>query len=99
MGTKLGNTHNSGDGIRQVPTEQINDPLSTMGDPGGYPRQLLFELRHVQFLNTPQSVVALFMWERRWRVIWPMDGGSQPIGSTVVRLLDRPLGRRLHLRR
>lgn len=76
-GQKLGNTHNSGDGIRQVPTEQINDPLSTMGDPGGYPRQLLFELRHVQFLNTPQSVVALFMWERRWRVIWT-DGRRLP---------------------
>jgi hypothetical protein len=76
-GQKLGSTHNSGDGIRQVPPEQINDPLSTMGDPGGYPRQLLFELRHVQFLNTPQSVVALFMWERRWRVIWT-DGRRLP---------------------
>ena len=27
-GQRLGNTHNSGDGIRQVSTEQINDPLS-----------------------------------------------------------------------
>jgi hypothetical protein len=76
-GQKKGGAHKSGDGIRQVPADQINDPLSTLGDPGGYPRQLLFELRHVQFLHTPQSVVALFMWERRWRVIWT-DGRQLP---------------------
>jgi hypothetical protein len=76
-GEKKGNTHRSGDGVRQVPADQINDPLSTVGDPGGYPRQLLFELRQVQFLRTAQSVVALFMWERRWRVIWT-DGRQLP---------------------
>lgn len=76
-GKKLGDTHKSGDGIRQVPADQINDPLSTQGDPGGYPRQLMFELRQVQFLPTPQSVVSLFMWERRWRVIWT-DGRQLP---------------------
>ena len=76
-GQKKGNTHRSGDGVRQVTADQINDPLSTLGDPGGYPRQLLFELRQVQFLQTPQSVVALFMWERRWRVIWT-DGRQLP---------------------
>ncbi len=76
-GQKKGTTHRSGDGVRQVAADQINDPLSTLGDPGGYPRQLLFELRQVQFLQTPQSVVALFMWERRWRVIWT-DGRQLP---------------------
>jgi hypothetical protein len=76
-GQKKGNTHRSGDGVRQVTADQINDPLSTLGDPGGYPRQLLFELRQVQFLQTSQSVVALFMWERRWRVIWT-DGRQLP---------------------
>jgi len=76
-GQKKGNTHRSGDGVRQVTADQINDPLSTLGDPGGYPRQLLFELRQIQFLQTPQSVVALFMWERRWRVMWT-DGRQLP---------------------
>jgi hypothetical protein len=70
-------THKSGDGIRQVDAPDINDPLSTMGDPGGYPRQLLFELRHVQFLPTQYSIVAAFMWERRYRTIWT-DGRSLP---------------------
>jgi hypothetical protein len=60
-----------------VDASEINDPLSTRGDPGGYPRQLLFELRQVQFAHTPESVLALFMWERRWRTIWT-DGRSLP---------------------
>jgi hypothetical protein len=76
-GEAKGKTHKSGDGIRMVPAEEINDPLSTLGDPGGYPRQLLFELRQVQFAQTPQSVLALFMWERRWRTIWT-DGRQLP---------------------
>src|ERR1019366_9694759 len=37
-GEALGRTHHSGDGIRMVPVEQIDDPLSTMGDPAGFPR-------------------------------------------------------------
>jgi hypothetical protein len=76
-GEAKGKTHKAGDGIRMVPATEINDPLSTRGDPGGYPRQLLFELRQVQFAHTPQSVLALFMWERRWRVIWT-DGRPLP---------------------
>jgi hypothetical protein len=76
-GEEKGKTHKSGDGIRMVPAEEINDPLSTLGDPGGYPRQLLFELRQVQFAQTPESVLALFMWEKRWRTIWT-DGRQLP---------------------
>jgi hypothetical protein len=60
-----------------VDAPDINDPLSTQGDPGGYPRQLLFEMRHVQFFHTQVSVVAAFMWERRYRTIWT-DGRALP---------------------
>jgi hypothetical protein len=76
-GEEVSKTHKSGDGVRMVPVLEINDPLSTKGDPGGFPRNLLFELRQVQFLQTPVSVVALHMWERRWRVIWT-DGRALP---------------------
>ena len=76
-GEQVGKTHKSGDGARMVPVLEINDPLSTMGDPGGFPRNLLFELRQVQFVHTPYSVLALHMWERRWRVIWT-DGRQLP---------------------
>ena len=76
-GKQVGDTHKSGDGIRMVSVTEINDPLSTLGDPSGYPRNLLFELRQVQFLHTSSSVVALHMWERRWRTIWT-DGRQLP---------------------
>jgi hypothetical protein len=93
-GRRKGDTHKSGDGIRQVDAPEINDPLSIMGDPGGYPRQLLFELRHVQFAQTPQSVLALFMWERRYRTIWtdgrqlPIDPDPRWYGYSVGRWVD-----------
>ncbi len=77
-GEQVSKTHHSGDGVRMVPVEQINDPLSTMGDPGGFPRNLLFELRQVQFLQTPLAVYGLHMWEKRWRQIWT-DGRMLPV--------------------
>jgi hypothetical protein len=76
-GEAASKTHKSGDGIRMVPASEINDPLSTLGDPGGYPRQLFFELRPVQFVHTSESILALFMFERRWRTIWT-DGRQLP---------------------
>jgi hypothetical protein len=76
-GEALGKTHKAGDGIRMVPVEQINDPLSTMGDPEGFPRNLLFELRPFQIVQTPKSVLMLYMFEKRWRTIWT-DGRQLP---------------------
>jgi hypothetical protein len=76
-GEALGKTHKAGDGIRQSPIEEINDPLSTMGDPEGFPRNLLFELRPFQIVHTPNQVLMLYMFEKRWRVIWT-DGRQLP---------------------
>jgi hypothetical protein len=93
-GEAISKTHKSGDGIRQVSASEINDPLSTKGDPGGFPRNLLFELRQVQFLHTAHSVVALHMWEKRWRIIWtdgrqlPTDPDPRWYGYSVGRWAD-----------
>lgn len=93
-GEKVSMTHKSGDGIRQVDVTEINDPLSTLGDPSGYPRNLLFELRHVRFLRTPYAMFALHMWEQRWRVIWtdgrqlPTDPDPRWYGYSVGRWVD-----------
>ena len=78
-GEQLGKTHKSGNGSRMVPMAEVNDPLSTMGDPTGFPRILLYELRPVQILQTPESVLMLYMFEKRWRVIWT-DGRQLPKG-------------------
>jgi hypothetical protein len=76
-GDALGKTHRAGDGIRMAPIELINDPLSTMGDPEGFPRNLLFELRPFQIVQTPNQVLMLYMFEKRWRVVWT-DGRQLP---------------------
>ncbi len=66
-----------GDGPRQADLSEINDPLSTMCDPAGFPRLLLFELRPVQVVHTPNQVLMLYMFEKRFRVIWT-DGRELP---------------------
>lgn len=76
-GEQKGKTHKSGDGVRMVPIEQINDPLSTMADPAGFPRNLLFELRPFQVVQTQNQVLMLYMFEKRFRVIWT-DGRALP---------------------
>jgi hypothetical protein len=93
-GEAKGKTHRSGDGLRQVDIADINDPLSTLADPGGFPRNLLFELRPVQIVQTPNSVLMLYMWEKRWRTIWT-DGRALPVnpdprwyGYSVGRWVD-----------
>ena len=64
-GEEMGKTHKAGDGTRMVPIPEINDPLSTLGDPAGFPRLLLFELRPVQIVQLPNSVLMLYMFEKR----------------------------------
>ena len=48
-----------------------------MGDPGGFPRMLLFELRPFEVVQVPNKVLMLYMFEKRWRVIWT-DGRQLP---------------------
>ena len=66
-----------GNGPRTAPVAEINDPLSTIGDPSGFPRLLTFELRPFQVVHTPNQVLMLYMFEKRWRVIWT-DGRQLP---------------------
>ena len=83
-----------GNGPRIVPVSEINDPLSTLGDPAGFPRNLLFELRPVQIVHTPNSVLMLYMFEKRWRTIWtdgrqlPKDPDPRWYGYSVGRWVD-----------
>jgi hypothetical protein len=66
-----------GNGPRMVPVNDNNDPLSTIGDPAGFPRVVLYELRPFQMVHTPSSVLVLYMFEKRWRTIWT-DGRQLP---------------------
>jgi hypothetical protein len=77
FGANLANTvYKPGDGPRKVPIGQVNDPLDGC-DPAGFPRNLLFELRPFQTVQTPNQVLMLYQYQRVWRVIWT-DGRELP---------------------
>jgi hypothetical protein len=70
------NVYKPGDGPRRVTIGQVNDPLDGC-DPAGFPRDLLFELRPFQSVQTPNQVLMLYQYQRVWRSIWT-DGRELP---------------------
>ena len=77
LGEQMMSRNRPGNGSRMVKVAEINDPLSTMADPTGFPRIVLYELRPFQVVQTPTQVLMLYMFEHRWRVIWT-DGRQLP---------------------
>jgi hypothetical protein len=77
LGEQMAQQNKPGNGPRLVPVAQINDPLSILGDPSGFPRLVTFEFRPVQIVQTPNQVLMLYMFEKRYRVIWT-DGRTLP---------------------
>jgi hypothetical protein len=77
LGEQMAQRNKPGNGPRLVPVAQINDPLSILGDPSGFPRLVTFEFRPVQIVQTPNQMLMLYMFEKRYRVIWT-DGRSLP---------------------
>ena len=63
-------------GPRAVPVADSNDGLA-MCDPLGFPRNVLFEMRGVEFAQTENKMLMLFQYQRLWREIWT-DGRSLP---------------------
>lgn len=76
-GQQKASTYKPGNGPRAVYEADINDPLSTVCDPAGFPRVVLYETRPFQMVQTPNQILILYMFERRWRVIWT-DGRALP---------------------
>ena len=64
-------------GTRSVLPGDTNDPVFVSGDPQGFPREDLYELRSTQILQRPQNVVILYQFAKVWRVIWT-DGRELP---------------------
>ena len=87
------NLYKPGDGPRRVPIGLVNDPLDSC-DPAGFPRNLLFELRPFQIVQTPNQVLMLYQYQRVWRVIWkdgrelPKDPDPQWYGYSVGKWAD-----------
>ena len=93
-GEQMARANKPGNGSRIVSVSEDNDPLSTMGDPTGFPRIVLYELRPFQIVQTPSQVLMLYMFEKRWRVIWtdgralPNDPDPRWYGYSVGRWVD-----------
>lgn len=87
------NVYKPGDGPRKVPIGKVNDPLDSC-DPAGFPRNLLFELRPFQVVQTPGQLLLLYQYQRVWRVIWrdgrelPKDPDAQWYGYSVGKWVD-----------
>lgn len=87
------NVYKPGDGPRKVPIGLANDPLDGC-DPAGFPRNLLFELRPFQVVQTPGQLLMLYQYQRVWRVIWkdgrelPKDPDPQWYGYSVGKWVD-----------
>lgn len=76
-GAKVANdVYKPGDGPRKVSIGLVNDPLDGC-DPAGFPRDLLFELRPFQVVQTANQVLILYQYQKIWRAIWT-DGRALP---------------------
>ncbi len=93
-GEQMARANKPGNGTRIVSVSDDNDPLSTLGDPTGFPRIVLYELRPFQIVQTTNQVLMLYMFEKRWRVIWtdgralPNDPDPRWYGYSVGRWVD-----------
>ncbi|HWX38218.1 MAG TPA: hypothetical protein VNY09_03190 [Candidatus Sulfotelmatobacter sp.] len=77
FGANLANNVNKpGDGPRKAPITAVNDPLDSC-DPAGFPRDLLFELRPFQAVQTAGRMLMAYQYQQVWRVIWT-DGRALP---------------------
>jgi hypothetical protein len=70
------NVYKPGDGPRKVSIGLVNDPLDSC-DPAGFPRNLLFELRPFQVVQTSNKMLMMYQYQQVWRVIWK-DGRELP---------------------
>jgi hypothetical protein len=63
-------------GVTMVPSAQTNDPVASC-DPQGFPRIVLHNYRTTRIIQTPENVVLLYLFNKKWRTIWT-DGRELP---------------------
>jgi hypothetical protein len=78
-------------GATAVAVAEANDPFQRC-DPQGFPRILLHNFRTARVLQTPENVVMLYLYNRKWRVIWT-DGRPLPKEVDEARWWGYSVGR------
>jgi hypothetical protein len=56
-------------GVTMVPSALTNDPMPGC-DPQGFPRIVLHNYRTARIIQTPENVVILYEFNKKWRTIW-----------------------------
>ncbi len=56
-------------GITSVPSALTNDTMPGC-DPQGFPRIVLHNFRTSRIIQTPENIVMLYLFNKKWRVIW-----------------------------
>jgi hypothetical protein len=83
--------------IATVPVAASNDP-ALQCDPPGFPRDVLWQIRGMQFIQAPNKMVQLFQYQRAWREIWtdgrelPKDAGGDDPGAPDPRYFGYSVG-------
>lgn len=82
LGLEVLRTHKPTEGYRMVPSALTNDPSPLLGcEPGGFPRIVLHNFRTSEIVQTPNKVIILYEFNRKWRTIWT-DGRKLPSDPT-----------------
>jgi len=63
-------------GVTQVEAAVTNDPMPAC-NPQGFPRIVLHNFRTSRIVQTPENVLVLYEFNKKWRVIWT-DGRQLP---------------------
>jgi hypothetical protein len=66
-----------GHGPYSAKVSEGNDPLTTRGDPSGFPRIVNYEFRPIRIVQIPNAVLMMYSFNQTWRIIWT-DGRKLP---------------------
>ena len=66
-----------GHGPHSAKVFEGNDPLTTRGDPSGFPRIVNYEFRPIRIVQIPNAVLMMYSFNQTWRIIWT-DGRKLP---------------------
>jgi len=83
-----------GHGPQSANVSEGNDPLTTRGDPSGFPRIVNYEFRPIRVVQIPNAVLMMYSFNQTWRIIWtdgrplPEDPDPRWFGYSVGRWED-----------
>ena len=76
-GQEMLSRNKPGHGPQSANVSEGNDPLTTRGDPSGFPRIVNYEFRPIRIVQMPNAVLIMYSFNQTWRIIWT-DGRKLP---------------------